>query len=74
MAFEDHALPKSFRVSSFCPKYISISSNTNTFGKLLPNRTDFSEFMSTQTDIFKEFLPDNEDFFRIHIYHVAITR
>ena len=60
--------PKLFMVSSFYPWNVLISSNTNTFGKLIPNHKTFSGFISTKTDIFREFLPDNEDFFRVHIY------
>ena len=64
--------PKLFMVSSFYPWNVLISSNTNTFGKLIPNHKTFSGFISTKTDIFREFLPDNEDFSEF-IYTRAIT-
>ena len=42
--------------------------NTNIFGKLLPNHTDFFRVHINQINIFREFLPHSGDFFRVHIY------
>ena len=44
-----------------------ITNITDTFRELLPNSTTHFLILSSNIDIFREFIPRNNDFFRVHI-------
>ena len=60
--------PKLFRVSSYYPWNVLISSNTNVFAKLLPNHTDFFRVHINQYWCFQRVIIKLYILFRIYMH------